>query len=46
MQSCAGEIDLLPAQINNLPSTQPMPECEQDHQRITPAMAIAARSLD
>jgi hypothetical protein len=46
MQGCAGKVDLLPAQINNLPSPQPMPECEQDHERITLAMAIAPRSVD
>jgi hypothetical protein len=46
MQGCAGEVDLLPAQINNLPSPRAMSECEQDHQRIAPAMAIAPRSLD
>jgi hypothetical protein len=26
----AGEFDLLPSQINNLPSAQSMPECEED----------------
>jgi hypothetical protein len=46
VQGCAGEIDLLPTQINNLPSTQPMSECEQDHERIAPAMAIASCSVD
>jgi hypothetical protein len=46
MEGCAGEVDLLPAQINNLPRAQPMPERKQDHERIARAMAIAPRSLD
>ena len=40
------EIDLLPAQGAQLGRTQPMPESQQDHGRVTMPVPIAARRLD
>jgi hypothetical protein len=46
MQDRSVEVDLLPAQIDNLARTQSMPKCEEDHERVAMAPTIALRCLD
>jgi hypothetical protein len=46
VQDRAREVDLLPPEIDHLPSAQPVPEGEEDHERVPLAPAIALRGLD
>jgi hypothetical protein len=46
MQDRAREVDLLPPEVNDLPSAQPVPERKEDHERVPLPPTIALRGLD
>jgi hypothetical protein len=46
MQVRGLEINLIPAEINDLGGPQGMAEGEQDHERVTPAVPVPARRLN
>jgi transposase-like protein len=46
MKRCGVPVDLLPPQVADLRSPQPMPVSHEEHGRIPVAVAIVLRSLD
>jgi hypothetical protein len=46
VQGCAGEVNLVPTQVADLGSPQPVPVGEEDHRRVTMAVTVVPRGLE